>query len=180
MSDEMSRTAVTMLGEQIGFVHGTLEQTLNDVNAEVAHAPSGGLARSIGSYYAHILLSEDLAVQAVLQGQAPLFAAAFAGKTGFDEPAPADPAQWMKYASSAGSDVASSRDYAQAVYAATDAYLASLSDADLAEELDLSSFGFGNQKRSWVLSTFVLTNCAWHTGEIACLKGNHGLKGYPF
>ena len=85
-----------------------------------------------------------------------------------------------KYASSAGSDVASSREYAKAVYAATDAYVATLSDAELGQELDLSSFGFGKQKRSWVLSTFVLTNCAWHTGEIACLKGNHGLKGYPF
>ena len=180
MSDIMGRTAVAMLGEQIGFVHGTLEQMLNDVSPEVANAPSAGLARSIGSYYAHILLSEDLAVQAVLQGKAPLFVSTFAGKTGFDEPVPADPSQWMAYASSAGSDVSSSRGYAQAVYAATDAYLAGLSDADLAEELDLSSFGFGKQKRSWVLSTFVLTNCAWHTGEIACLKGNHGLKGYPF
>lgn len=180
MSDEMNRSAAAMLSEQIGFVHGTLEQMLNDVSPEVAAAPSGGLARSIGSYYAHILLSEDLAVQAVLQGKPPLFVANFAGKTGFDEPAPANPAEWMKYASSAGSDVASSRDYAKAVYAATDAYLASLADADLAEELDLSNFGFGKQKRSWVLSTFILTNCAWHTGEIACLKGNHGLKGYPF
>ncbi len=40
--------------------------------------------------------------------------------------------------------------------------------------------GLGEQTVGWVLSVFVLANCDWHTGEISCLKGSHGLKGYPF
>jgi hypothetical protein len=31
-----------------------------------------------------------------------------------------------------------------------------------------------------MLANFALANIQWHTGEIACLKGLQGKKGYPF
>jgi hypothetical protein len=69
--------------------------------------------------------------------------------------------------------------YAQAVYAATDAYLAGLTDEDLSRTMDLSSWGVGEQTLGWLLS-LMLGNVEWHTGEISCLKGLQGAKGYPF
>jgi len=180
MSETRGQSAVGLLREQIQFAHFALEGTVEDVSAELATTSSPGKVRPIGSYYAHILIAEDIAVNAFLTGQAPLFASAWAERTGFDSPQPGDPGQWLAWSNQAVSDVVSSRDYAKAVYAATEAYLGRINDTDLAQTVDLSAVGFGERTVGWLLSVFVLTNCNWHTGEIACLKGTHGLKGYPF
>ena len=77
-------------------------------------------------------------------------------------------------------DLASLKSYAEAVYAATDAFLASLSDADLDRELDLTAVGFGQQKLSWILNFLVLNHIGTETGEISALKGIQRVKGYPY
>ncbi len=179
MSGQQDQVAVGLLREQIQFAHSILEGTVADVTAEVAVTQPNGKPRSIGSYYAHILIVEDLAINGLVRQQAPLFASTWADKTGFDGLAPADPSQWPSWSSQARGDVISSRGYGQAVFAATASYLDSISDADLKNPLDLSAIGFGTQTVGWLISVFVLINCSWHTGEISCLKGGHGLKGYP-
>ena len=63
------------------------------------------------------------------------------------------------------------------MYAATEAYLESLSDDDLAEEID--TFG-GKQERARFLGTTCLWHVTSHQGEISALKGVQGLKGLPF
>ena len=68
-------------------------------------------------------------------------------------------------------------EYALAVFAATDDYLASLTDEDLLVEKEFG--GAGPQTVAWALNT-ILLNTYSHTGEIACLKGLRGMKGYPF
>jgi hypothetical protein len=68
------------------------------------------------------------------------------------------------------------REYANAVYAATDEYLASISDADLDRVIDMGPAGTYPMGR---LLTILMGNVAWHTGEIACVKGLQGAKGYP-
>jgi hypothetical protein len=70
------------------------------------------------------------------------------------------------------------REYARAVSAAGDSYLASLDDEDLDRPVDLSMIGFGQKSVGWVLN-MVLANTNWHCGEISCLKGLHGAQGYP-
>lgn len=174
------QNAVRLLLSQLDAVHGTLAQTVEGVSAEIADYNPDGLARSIGSQYAHILIVEDLAVHGILQQGAPLFASSWAGKTGFDTDAPSDPSEWPGWSSRTNSDIVSSRDYGQAVHAATKAYIGSLSDADLEHEVDLTNVGFGMQTVGSILSLFVVINCAWHTGEIASQKGSHNLVGYPF
>jgi hypothetical protein len=64
------------------------------------------------------------------------------------------------------------------VYAATDAYVASLDDEALAKPLDLSMVGLGMQTMGYLLGGLVL-NTHLHTGEISAIKGFQGLKGYP-
>ena len=65
-------------------------------------------------------------------------------------------------------------------FAKTDAYLGSLTDADLERELDLTAMGFGKLSLGALLGTAVLANTFAHTGEISALKGIQGSKGYPF
>ena len=102
----------------------------------------------------------------VLKGSTPLYASSWAEKTGISEVQPLTTAEWA-------------RRYAQAVRAATDAYLATLTDEDLTRYLDLSSFGLGRMTVAALLSRMVLRHIDNMCGEISVLKGLQGAKGYP-
>jgi hypothetical protein len=68
-------------------------------------------------------------------------------------------------------DLAALKSYGADVHAATDAYLATLSDGDLDRKADLSAGGFGTQKLGWMLNLLLLNHLGTETGEIAVLKG---------
>ena len=104
----------------------------------------------------------------MIQGKAPLMASAYAGKAGFSEPPPMGKRD--DWANRVQVDIDPLRQYAQAVYTAT--------DEELARPLDLTSLGFGQQNVAFLLS-LILLNVYCHTGEISCLKGLQGLQGYP-
>ena len=74
-------------------------------------------------------------------------------------------------------DLSTVRPYAEAVYAATDEYLASLTDEDLDRPMEIP--GMGQANVGVVLGLLVLNHIGTETGEIACLKGLQGLRGYP-
>jgi len=66
------------------------------------------------------------------------------------------------------------------VYGATDRYLASLDDAGLGRPVDVSALGLDRMTVGQLLNAGVLGNALTHVGEISCLKGLQGAKGYPF
>lgn len=174
----MSNTSATaLLRSQYKGAHDVLEGTMADVAPDVLKWSPPGVANSVGGNYAHVVASEDVVFR-MLQGEQPLMAGDWAGRSGLSEPPPLGETMhaWDKRVNL---DLDALRAYAQAVYTNTDAYLASLTDADLETELDLSAMGFGTQKLGWLLN-IMLANVQWHTGEIAALKGVQGYKGYPF
>lgn len=65
------------------------------------------------------------------------------------------------------------------MYEATDRYLAAVDDAALERDLDLSAVGIGRRTVGWLLAHPMLGNITMHCGEISCLKGLQGAKGYP-
>jgi hypothetical protein len=77
-------------------------------------------------------------------------------------------------------DLAEAKAYAQAVYAASDAYLASLTPDALDAEVDLSGLGMGKVSLGWMIANLVVGHMHDLMGEISCLKGLQGAKGYPF
>jgi hypothetical protein len=77
-------------------------------------------------------------------------------------------------------DLPALRKYAQAVYAASDEYLASLTDDDLNRPVNLSALGLGESTVGYVLTNGALGNAFSHSGEISWLKGLQGKRGYPF
>ncbi|MBI4504819.1 MAG: DinB family protein [Chloroflexi bacterium] len=113
----------------------------------------------------------------VLRGAAPLFATTWAGRVGVSElpppPASGQPGipPWDQWARSVRVDLAALRQYGQAVYAASDEYLASLTDGDLTRVIDLSFAGLGQQTLAWVLAAGVVGHTWSHLGEISTLKG---------
>jgi len=70
--------------------------------------------------------------------------------------------------------------YAQTVYAASDDYLASLRGKDLDRPVDLAALGLGQSTVGFVINNGILGNAFTHCGEISCLKGLQGKRGYPF
>lgn len=168
---------VSFLREQIQQAHGFLEVTMEDVTPEQAHWLPPGTANPLAATYAHAILSEDAAIQMVLQGGAPLFAGEWATKTGVSEIQPLSSAEWARRVTI---ELPASRRYARAVHAATDAYLATLTDDDLARPVDMSNFGLGQMTVGHILNRLVLGHIDNMCGEISCLKGLQGGKGYPF
>src|SRR3990172_9557885 len=155
---------VSFLRGQFEAAHGVLEGP-------------GAAVTAVAAQYAHIVASEDAIVNGMLKGGPPLAATTWAGKTGLSE-MPPQGFDWVQWAKGVRVNLAQLREYARAVYENTDAYLASLSDEDLARPLDLSSLGVGQKTLGWMLS-IQLGNVDHHCGEISCLKGLQGAKGYP-
>jgi hypothetical protein len=71
------------------------------------------------------------------------------------------------------------QEYTQAVYAASADYLSSLVPEDLDQLVDLSSLGIGQVTRAWVISHLVISHADNECGEISCVKGLQGTRGYP-
>lgn len=174
--------AVSLLRTQLQYAHEWLEATIADTTEEQAHWTPPGVANPLGATYAHAVVAEDMIVSGMLKQSAPLCASAWAGKTGLSEPMPAPGPEWANYGPwtrRVQIDLPALREYAQAVYASTDAYLASLAPADLDQVIDLTNFGFGPVNVGWIISRLVIGHLDNECGEISCLKGLQGVRGYP-
>jgi hypothetical protein len=172
--------AVSLLRQQLQDAHGFLEETLKDVTAEQAHWAPPGIANPLGASYAHLVLGEDFIINGMLKGGAPLAMSAWAGRIGLSEPPPPPTEPWDKWGRQVRINLPALREYAQAVYKASDEYLASLNGDTLNHPLDLSAFGVGEQTVAWLLTNAVVGHANGHCGEVSCLKGLQGAKGYPF
>lgn len=177
----MNNIGVQALLTQMKAAHTALEQTMDDVTNEVAQFMPPGKANPIAGTYAHIVFSEDMFLHQFLKKTQPLCETTFKDTTGASQIQPTDwekaYPQWLK---DVKLDVAKFREYAKAVFAASEAYVESLTDADLEKDVDMSAFGMGSRK----LYDFIANLITGHTysimGEIAALKGIQNLKGYPF
>ena len=172
--------AITLVRSQYKGGHDLLEATMRDVTAEQAHWAPPGIANPLGATYFHIVGGEDFILSTMARGGKPLAAGSFAGKIGVSEPPPGPGPGLDAWARRVKVDLAQTREYAQAVYTSTDDYLASLSPEDLDKPIDMSGFGMGQQPMSTLVAGIILQHINNHLGEISCLKGLQGAKGYPF
>ena len=171
-------TTQAVLRQQLSGNHDILEQTIADCQQGTLDTNlPGATITSVGSIYAHVLFSEDGIVHGMLQNKPPIYKAQrWATRTNLEMPdTPGFTAEWGR---TVRMNLPAFREYAKAVYAATDAYIAGLSDADLDRKVQT---GFvGEQTVAFVVSNILGWHMAEHTGEIAALKGVQGLKGLPF
>lgn len=180
------RNVISLLREQLKAVHELLEGTMADVTPELAHWIPPGAALPIGATYAHVVTSEDGVINGMFRGGAPLFAGDWAKKTGLSELPPSfDPRKpgfpdWSGWSRKVKVDLPAFRKYAQAVYASSDDFLASIRGKDLDRPVDLGTLGLGQSTLGFVINHGILGNAFTHCGEISCLKGLQGKRGYPF
>lgn len=168
---------IPLIREQLKTAHEWFEGTMADVTQEQADWQPPGTAHPIGSRYAHAVVAEDVMVNALIQGGAPLYATTWASKAGISDPQFSSTLEWAR---SVQVDLDAARRYAQAVYESTDAYLATLKDEELDRIIDLSEQGMGEWPLGAFLLTFVLGHIRDIMGEVSALKGFQGLQGYPF
>ena len=154
-----------------------MESTVADVENEHAHWTPPGKAMPLGALYVHVLTAEDFFIHSLLKGGTPLWDSSWKGKMGLSEPRPPRGEPWDDWARRVRIDMPTLREYGKAVFAATDTYLDTLSETDLAKEIEF--FGRKMSVAAFFLGV-MCTHCANHTGEISTLKGLQGLKGYPF
>lgn len=168
---------LSALRDNVQWGRQVVEMTIEGVTNDVAHWVPPGTAHPIGALYTHVLVAEDMIVNAMLKGGAPLLGSTFAGKTGTSDPQFMLTPEWSR---ALKVDMPALREYAKAVYAATDAYVDSLTEADLENTRDLSQFGMGVRTVGWMLMALVAGHANNLAGEISVTKGLQGLKGYPF
>ena len=171
-------TMQAMLRQQLSGYHDILEQTIADCQPETLdNNLPGATITSVGSIYAHTVFSEDNILHGMLQGKASIYRSQdWAARIGVDMP---DPGEFTpEWARTVRMNLPAFREYARLVYAATEAYIAGLSTADLDRKVQT---GFvGEQTVAFVVSNILGWHVAEHTGEIAALKGVLGRKGLPF
>jgi hypothetical protein len=171
-------TPQSLLRQQLAGYHDILEQTIADCTQETLdrNLPNATIT-NVGSIYAHILFSEDGIVHGMLQKR-PLAYQAQHWASRLNVSMPASPMFDPAWGRAVRMHLPSFREYAKAVYAATDAYVAGLGPADLERKVDT---GFvGEQTVGFVVGNILVWHVAEHNGEIAALKGAQGLKGLPF
>jgi hypothetical protein len=175
---------VALVRSVVSDARKILDGTMADVTQAQADYIPPGIANPLGATYAHVIWSEDMVVQGMFRGGAPLFATTWAGRTGLSEPMPMPgPETWADYGPwtrRVKIDLTALREYAAAVASETDTWIASLSDADLDRPMDLSGVGLGQHTLGTAIGLLVANHLGTETGEISVLKGIQGARGYPF
>ena len=167
-------TAIEYIQRQIAQVRFFATDVVQDLTDEQLNFPAPGTTNTIGAIYLHMTTSEDSFINSVIQGKPRIWDSDdWANKINISTPPARGDWSGVKDKSLA---VASVVAYKTVVYAATAAFLAALTDDDLARQL---SFRGNVETVADILTRFV-THTSFHTGEIAAIKGVHGLKGLSF
>lgn len=159
----------------LAFAHASGDAIIADCDESALYAPPGGNANTIGAIYLHAVFGEDFRFSQLVRAAPTVFATGgWANAVGIDLANPRLTADWAQIRF----DRPAFRDYAQAVYAQTDATIAALSDEDLAREIRMGPVG--NFTVASFTGDLLVFHFAAHMGEVAAIKGILGLKGLPF
>lgn len=133
----------------------------------------GATVGPIGEIYGHTIGNEDWAFNQLIQGKdLVLKSGGWAAKLGLDPDS--NDHDWAAVAQNHMAELVK---YGKAVAEASATFLNSISDADLDKPIDF----FGRKESmGWVIADTVLVHVAFHSGEIASLKGVMGQKGLPW
>jgi hypothetical protein len=160
---------------QFAGARRTVDAVMGGTTDEQFNWAPPGMANSMRTTFVHMLGTEDGLLHGMLLGQPTVWdaqgwsekvglAALPIGGHGWDE---------VKNATLALAPVL---DYQQAVRAATDAYLATVT----AEELDRKITFMGSERSVAEVLAMLGNHTASHAGDMAAIKGIQGVKGLPF
>jgi hypothetical protein len=167
--------AIEYIQRQLAGMRRLCDAPLQGLTDEQFNWCPPGLTNPISAILVHALTAEDRFVQQVLQGKPRIWETeGWAEKIGLPIP-PGGGRGWDEVRGAALS-LAPVLQYQQAVRTATDAYLATLTPADLDRSVTL----FNGERPAAEVFALLVTHSTGHAGEIAALKGVQGVKGLPF
>jgi DinB superfamily len=173
-TQEEGMNGVAAIKEMMGLARQYLDAAIQETDAKTLGTKlPGATVGPIGEIYGHTIGNEDWAFSQLIQGKELIVTAdGWAAKLGLE----GDP-QHYDWNEVAQNHFAELQAYGKAVREATDAFLDGISDADLDKAIDF----FGRKESmGWVIADTVLVHVAFHSGEVASLKGVMGLKGLPW
>lgn len=166
--------ATTYIRLQMASVRKHANGIMNNMTSELFNWPSPGTANTISATFVHFMYSEDHFIQEIIQGKTTVWESdGWSVKTGISKP-PDIGEDWSEFKHKQIA-IQPLMDYTQAVWAATDAYLASLTP----EELDRKVKFAGGERSVAEMLVISAAQSESHNGEIAALKGIQGAKGLP-
>jgi hypothetical protein len=168
--------AVDLLRSLVRQTYAWLEMTLEDVTGEQANWQPPGTAHSIGAVYAHTMIAVDVGMNVQLRGRSPLVAER-GGRIGLSEMPPAG-RDWGQWANSVRVDWKALRSYGRDVQACVERNLQTLSAVELERPVDMTQAGLGWWKALDLYNLHGINHIRIHGGEIACLKGLQGGRGW--
>ena len=149
--------------------HRQLDASMKDITPDQFNWTPTGTANPISATYIHSLNSEDFFVQALLQGKPRLWEEnGCAEKTGIVK-TPGYGGGWEEF-KTMRVDITPLLEYQQAVWAATDAYLANLAPAELERMVKFA----GGERSLADMLMLTASHTLGHAGEISALKGIQG------
>jgi len=167
-------TALEFITHQIAQMRSQTTAVVADLTEEQLNWPAPGTTNTIGAMYLHISTAEDTLIHTVIQGIPRLWESGdWADKINISKPPSRGDWSSVKDKSLALAPILA---YQQVIQAATTAYVTALSDAELARPV---TFGGRSEVVADILARLVV-HATFHAGEIAAIKGVHGLKGLPF
>ena len=168
--------AVSLLQDQVKQAHGVVEGTVGDLTPDQVAWKPGGNANPVAGLLIHLISGEDFFLR-MMTGRQPLAMGPYAGKTGASEPHPMG--NYGEWAVRVNVDIPQALDYMRAVFTSTEEYIAGLKPEDLDREIDLTNAGLGRMTLGGFISMISVIHPSNHIGEISCMKGQQGGKGYP-
>ena len=149
---------------------------MQEIAEEQVNWAPPGTANVISAILLHQAGIEDAVVQQRLRGEPRIWERdGWAEKTGVAM-TPGSGGGWEELKTQTVS-LAPIQAYAAAVHAATDAYLASLTDEELRREMP---WPFGGTRTVADFLALIVVHTVFHAGEVSALKGAQGVPGIPF
>jgi hypothetical protein len=159
---------------QMVGVRRSVDRVMNDITPELFNWAPPGTANTISATFVHFMRAEDEFIQEVIQDKPSVWeTGGWSQKTGIQNP-PGIGEDWSEYKHRKIA-IQPLQDYKAAVWAATDAYLASLTP----EALDRMVKFAGGERSVGAMLFLSGSQSLNHIGEIAALKGIQGVKGLP-
>ena len=149
---------------------GLLKMAADGMDDAPYNLDGPGTSNAAAKSHVHALASTDFFVMNKAKG-ADMLWPPFASKHGL----PANAQEIWGFSGTI--PAAAIKEYAGEIQKATTDYISTLSDADLDREVDTQFFG--KQSMAFLLQLAAM-HCAGHAGDVAAVKGAHGLKGLPF
>lgn len=165
---------IEYIRRQMAGMRRSINGTMQNMTGELFNYPSPGTANTISATYVHLIFSEDHFVQEILQDKATVWESGrWSEKVGITKP-PDIGEDWSDFKQKT-LPIQPQLDYAAAVWAATDAYLDTLSAGDLDRKVKFA----GGERTVADMLLLATSQALGHNGEIAALKGVQGAKGLP-